>query len=249
MQLETTSRLEREREFHDRRFAQEVRQPQGKYYAAIKDGAIRFNDRLKALARDADVLEYGCGIDPMLFSVAPAARSGTGIDISQVAIDEATQRTRTAKRGHLRFLTMDAEKMIFEAASFDLVFGRGIIHHLDIERCLAEIARVLRPGGIALFWEPLGHNLLLNVYRRLTPSARTPDEHPLLRPDFEVARRHFADVAIDFFGLTTLLSVPVRDTRLGDAMLGALAALDRGLFRVPGMKWQAWYCLMEMEAR
>jgi SAM-dependent methyltransferase len=248
MKLEWTSRLQREREFHDRRFAHEVRHPQGKYYAAIKDGAIRFNHRLQELARDADVLEYGCGIDPMLFAVGPAARSGTGIDISQVAIDEATQRASTADLRHLRFLTMDAENMTFEAASFDLVFGRGIIHHLDIERCLTEIARVLRPGGIALFWEPLGHNLLLNAYRQWTPSARTPDEHPLLRPDFEVARRHFADVAIDFFGLTTVLSVPVRDTVVGDAMLGALAALDRGLFRIPGMKWQAWYCLMEMKA-
>jgi SAM-dependent methyltransferase len=136
--------------------------------------------------------------------------------------------------------------MTFADNSFDLVFGRGIIHHLDTDRSFAEIARVLRPHGTALFWEPLGHNLLLSLYRGMTPEARTPDEHPLLRADFDLAHRHFGDVALSFFGLTTILSVPFRDTRLGDAILGVASVVDRAMFRIPGMKWQAWYCLMEM---
>src|SRR3546814_4334755 len=45
-------------------------------------------------------------------------------------------------------------------------------------------SRVLRPGGRAVFIEPLGLNPAIELYRRFTPSARTPDEHPLLRRDF-----------------------------------------------------------------
>src|SRR3546814_1101008 len=79
---------------------------------------------------------------------------------------------------------MNAEAMTFPDDSFDLVFGSGIIHHLDIDRAFGEIARVLRPGGRAVFIEPLGLNPAIELYRRFTPSARTPDEHPLLRRDF-----------------------------------------------------------------
>ena len=42
---------------------------------------------------------------------------------------------------------------------------------------------MLRPGGRALFLEPLLDNPLLKVFRRLTPSARTDDERPLSASD------------------------------------------------------------------
>jgi SAM-dependent methyltransferase len=246
MDTSIDSRLARERDYHNQRFADETREAQGKYYAAVKDGAERFDSELHRLARSADILEYGCGNDPKLFSVAATSRSATGIDISDVAVAHAAERAEQAGLANTGFHTMNAEQMTFADNSFDLVFGRGIIHHLDTDRSFAEIARVLRPHGTALFWEPLGHNLLLSLYRVMTPEARTPDEHPLLRADFDLAHRHFGEVALSFFGLTTILSVPFRDTKLGDAILGVASVVDRAMFRIPGMKWQAWHCLMEM---
>jgi SAM-dependent methyltransferase len=246
MDTSIDSRLARERDYHNQRFADETREAQGKYYAAVKDGAERFDSELERLSRSADILEYGCGNDPKLFSVAATSGTATGIDISDVAVAHGAERAEKAGLTNVGFHTMNAEQMTFPDNSFDLVFGRGIIHHLDTDRSFAEIARVLRPRGTALFWEPLGHNLLLSLYRGMTPEARTPDEHPLLRGDFNLAHRHFGDVSLSFFGLTTILSVPFRDTRLGDAILGVASVVDRAMFRIPGMKWQAWYCLMEM---
>jgi len=246
MDTHIDSRIARERDYHNQRFSDETREAQGKYYAAVKDGAERFDAELNRLARSADILEYGCGGDPKLFSVASISRSATGIDISDIAVAQGGERAAEMGLANVQFYTMNAEQMTFPDNSFDLVFGRGIIHHLDTDRSFAEIARVLRPNGTALFWEPLGHNLLLNLYRGMTPEARTPDEHPLLRTDFYLAHRHFGQVSSSFYGLTTILSVPFRDTRLGDAILGVASVVDRAMFHIPGVKWQAWYCLMEM---
>lgn len=245
MSVETTMRIERERAYHNSRFSEEVRDAQGKYYASIKHGAARFDTRIRHLAQDADILEYGCGSAIQGLGLAKVARSLTGIDISDVAIADA--RAGALERGltNTRYETMDAEDMTFPDAAFDLVFGRGIIHHLDLERCFASVSRVLKPGGVALFWEPLGHNPVLNKYRDRTPEARTPDEHPLLKADFDLADRFFALSTLQFYGLTTIASVPIRDTPMGNAMLAITAKIDAALFLTP-VKWLAWYCLIEL---
>jgi len=237
-------RIAKERDFHNARFSEEVRDAQGKYYASIKHGSSLFSKRVLELARDADALEYGCGAAIQGMELAKVARTLTGIDISDVAIADATAAAEAKGLTNTNYLTMDAEDMTFPEASFDLVFGRGIVHHLDLERCFSSVSRVLRPGGTALFWEPLGHNPVLNRYRDKTPEARTPDEHPLLRSDFQLAERFFDIGNIRFFGLTTILSVPVRDTAFGDALLKVTSAVDDALFRSP-MRWLAWYTLIE----
>lgn len=243
------SRIDRERSFHNHRFSGETREAQDKYYSAIAHGAEEYLALVRRLAAGADVLEYGCAKGGNALALAPSCRTVTGIDISDVAIGQAREAAGRAGLGNARFFAMNAEAMSFEDAGFDLVFGSGIIHHLDVENAFGEIARVLRPGGQAVFWEPLGHNRLINWYRRRTPEARTPDEHPLLKPDFDAARRHFGRVDLRFFGLTTLAGVPFRDSPLHAAVHGAARALDRALLSVPGLAWQAWYAHIVLTAR
>jgi SAM-dependent methyltransferase len=242
------SHVDREREYHNKRFTEETRLHQGKYYAAIKHGAERFDARLNGLLRGADVLEYGCGDNSKTFDFADRCRTAVGIDISDVAVQHANTRAAHEGLTNLSFEAMNAEEMTFADARFDLVYGRGIIHHLDLRKSFSSIARVLRPTGTALFWEPLGHNVLINGYRKSTPDARTPDEHPLLKHDFDLAKEYFDEVKLSFYGLTTLATVPVRDTWLGDALLQVTAAIDSALFLVPGLKWQAWHCMMELRS-
>src|SRR3954466_2871621 len=46
----------------------------------------------------------------------------------------------------------DAERLPFDDASFDLVFGHAVLHHIpDLDAAFAEFARVLRPGGTVVF--------------------------------------------------------------------------------------------------
>lgn len=132
------------------------------------------------------ILDFGCGRGELSRDVLErGAGFVAGIDISSNYIQEALASAAAKGYGRERydFLVMDAHKLTFENDSFDIVAGHGILHHLDLPVCLEEIRRVLRPGGVALFIEPLSANPFLKLFRMLTPRARTVDEKPLTSRD------------------------------------------------------------------
>ncbi len=59
-----------------------------------------------------------------------------------------------AAAGKVRLSLGNAEQMPFRDGSFDAVYGSSILHHLNIDAALAEVHRVLRPGGRIVFAEP-----------------------------------------------------------------------------------------------
>jgi SAM-dependent methyltransferase len=197
----------------------------------------RFAELTARWAAGADVLDYGCHMGWFSERIASAGPASiTGIDISPEAIAEAR-----AARGHLgRFEVMDAMAMSLPDASFDLVVGRAILHHLDIDRAVAEIDRVLRPGGHALFMEPLGDNPSAKLYRALTPAARTSDERPLARGDIARADARFGSAEHAYAGL---LSVPlgmvssVVSKRPDNAVMRLADTMDRAAARTPLRHW------------
>lgn len=91
----------------------------------------------------------------------------------------------------ISFNIMDAHKLSFPDDHFDCIYGSGILHHLDFKTALAEIKRVLRPGGFFLFHEPLRSNPVSNLFRFFTPKARTPDEKPLGNPELKLLKELF----------------------------------------------------------
>ena len=122
------ARLRAERDFHNERFTEETRTSQAKYYWAIQDTKLDYDNAAKEFARGNNVLKYGCAKGDYTAVVAPIADQVTGIDISDVAINSAKSKGLV----NADFYTMDAEHLVFENDSFDLVFGSGILHHLDI---------------------------------------------------------------------------------------------------------------------
>ena len=62
-----------------------------------------------------------------------------------------------------------------------MVFGMLILHHLDLPRAAAEVHRVLKPGGRAIFTEPIRNSKLIGAIRGLIP-YRQPDVSPFERP-------------------------------------------------------------------
>jgi SAM-dependent methyltransferase len=240
-------RIERERQFHDARFAdgEDDRSAQMKYYVALKPCFDRFARRRGELAKGAVVLEYGCAHGGNAIALAASAKRVEGIDISKAAIDAGN--TEIARRGiaNVSLSVQNAEAMTFPDNTFDLVFGSGILHHLDYDKAMAELRRVLKPGGIVLFTEPLGHNPAIELYRKLTPKARTEDEHPLLRPDFAKFDKAFDRTDVRLYGLTSLGCVPFRGTPLLGPLRAIGCAIDEALLRIPGIRWWAWFALME----
>lgn len=244
--MKDAERIDRERAFHNERYEHEIRGRVSKFYQTIEDCRLDHAAAVREACRGKDVLEYGCGRGDKALELAPLCRSITGIDISDVATGNANAEADRRGFGNARFLPMNAEAMEFPDASFDLVFGTAIIHHLDLDRAYGEISRVLRPNGQAIFIEPLGHNVAINSFRDKTPALRTPDEHPLMRQDFDVARRYFPQVDIKFYGFTAIAAGFLHGTPLFRPALAVLKGIDRALFTVPPLRWQAWYTMIRL---
>jgi SAM-dependent methyltransferase len=243
----SNDRLQRERRFHDARFAggEDDRVAQMKYYVALKRCFDRYAKRRMALARDAVVLEYGCAQGYEAISLASLAKRVEGIDISKPAVDAGNAEIAARGIPNVRLSVQNAEATDFADGTFDLVFGSGILHHLDYDKAMAELRRVLKPGGRCCFTEPLGHNPAIELYRKHTPEARTPDEHPLLARDIRKFDQTFEDTDVRMFGLVSLVSALFRRSSLQASASGVGAAVDSVLLRIPGLKWWAWYALME----
>ena len=238
------ARLERERQRHDDHEHRAARSSIGHFYG-MSAGHQSYRERLLEVPRGATVLEYGCGRNAFARRLARGGADVTGIDLSPASVAWARDRIPNRLRRRLRYEVMNAEALDLPDDHFDVVVGSGILHHLDIERAYAEVARVLRPGGYALFVEPLGHNPLVNLFRRLTPKLRSEDEHPLTVADLRAARRWFADVRVDHHDLT-VLAVGVTGRRL-PRIEAQLRRLDRWLLaRLPPLRRWSWTVVLRL---
>ena len=171
-------------------------------HAVLRDSRAFYEQAIRSRSRGARVLEYGCGPSAFVSALVDDAGELVGIDISDVAVMQATERA--AREGRTaRYQVMDAESLDFPDGSFDLVCSAAVLHHLDLRKAFREISRTLRPDGHAIFMEPLGHNPLINWYRRATPDLRTPDEHPLLMCDLA---KTSANASYDSYSLLSQLS-------------------------------------------
>jgi SAM-dependent methyltransferase len=231
---------EKEREFHNKAFAEHTRRSTDAFYSVLLASRLFFEGQLVTHGAGKRVLEYGCGAGTYSFRLAREGATVTGIDISDVAIQQAADR---AKRENLEitYERMDAEQLEFPDSTFDLVCGVAILHHLDLDRAYSCLSRVLKPRGRAVFMEPLGHNPAINLYRRLTPHLRTEDEHPLRMQDIRKAEGYFDGVDSRFFTLHALLAVPFRRMGFFKRLVKGLDAADKALFAViPPARRYAW---------
>ncbi len=241
-------RKAREKHFHDERFGRGgPRGGTGAFYRITGESHGRHRALVYEGCAGKRVLEYGCGPGSQSFELARRGARVTGIDISPVAIEIA--RNEAMREGlDIDFRVMDAEATTFPDHSFDLIVGGAILHHLDLNRAYAELARLLAPGGRAVFIEPLGHNAIINLYRKATPEQRTPDEHPLLRTDLAHARQRFAHVGVWYYHLMSLAAAPFTKTPLFQPLLAMFSALDRALLKIPAIQPYAWIAVLEFSA-
>jgi SAM-dependent methyltransferase len=246
-QDQSDDRLLRERDFHNERFGAIEARTEDAFYFAARAAVAAYWQLVRQATAGKDVLEYGCSNGQSSIGLAASAKHITGIDISDVAIAQANAEAARKSITNVSFKVDNAEKMEFPPASFDVVFGSGILHHLNLEEALKEVRCVLRPSGRAIFFEPLGHNPAINSYRSRTPEARTVDEHPLLKSDFDIVRRHFSRCDLQFFGLSTLASIPFRTKAAGRVIRALGEHVDNLLLKFPGLKWQAWIVVMVLE--
>lgn len=102
------------------------------------------------------VLEIGFGLGSDLLSWAEGGAEVHGVDITEEHLRLATKNFALHGCG-TRLQLADAAHIPYPDDYFDIVYSNGVLHHTrDIEESLAEVRRVLKPGG----------RLLMSVYRR-----------------------------------------------------------------------------------
>jgi 2-polyprenyl-3-methyl-5-hydroxy-6-metoxy-1,4-benzoquinol methylase len=188
------------------------------------------------------LLSFGCGKGADALRYARMGYDCWGFDLSAAAIDVAS---RSASRYNLqsrcRFSVQPAEEPAYPSGFFDLVVGVDILHHVDVERAIPQVARVLRPGGVGVFREPLATprrdrlrdtRLVRWLIPKGTKSLRKKlnygprrGEHTLGEADFSLLRKHFGGFELHRWRLLALLSVIVENRRF-------LERCDWALFRM-----------------
>jgi ubiquinone/menaquinone biosynthesis C-methylase UbiE len=152
-----------------------------------------------------DMLDMGCGMGEESVYFAKLGAKVTGIDIAEVGI--ATLKRRAAHHNlAISALKMRADETTFPDNRFDLVHGLGILHHIGIAKGLAEVRRVLRPGGIGVFLEPMGNSPLIEVVKTWmlrramafggAVTHVTDHEENLKWKDIDAATRAFSEVRL-----------------------------------------------------
>lgn len=204
-EIELTDRQARERAFYDeyaRRTAPHrlsfkpvlgaERRPWNSYWFVA--GLVR-DARTTAPQR---LLDFGCG--PGFYSVmfAKLGYDVFGFDISPTNVETAQKLSEKYSLAQSTHFTIGvAEHLEYADEFFDLVVGIDILHHVDIPKAVREILRVLKPGGRAIFKEPVEAPVFdrlrnTRVGRWLVPKEVsfdrhvTADERKLARTDLEV---------------------------------------------------------------
>ena len=104
--------------------------------------------------KDIKILEIGCGTGAYTRIYADKLRNASilATDISEEMIRVA--RKSRAKRKNLKYEIKSAYRTGLKDSSVEVVCGFYILHHLNVKTVRKEIYRVLKPGGIAYFYEP-----------------------------------------------------------------------------------------------
>jgi ubiquinone/menaquinone biosynthesis C-methylase UbiE len=129
---------------------------------------IRWFRKKSGLPAGAAILEIGCGrgAGARIIHRAFRPRILHASDLDLQMLRKAEGYLPAEDRRPFRFLTADVLNLPYGNASFDAVFGFGVLHHVpDWQSALGEIARVLKPGG-TYFLEELYPGLYQNLLTR-----------------------------------------------------------------------------------
>ena len=178
-----------------------------RYAAPPADTAypLEFAYHLLGDVEGRSVVDFGCGSGANTALLTNRGAHVWAIDISQELLRLGRRRLAVSGRdGGATFVAASAHDLPFPDNSIDVVFGMAILHHLDLDLVSREVRRVLKPGGRAIFKEPVRNSAVIRFVRSLIP-YRAPDISPYERPltDAELERfaRGFTSRAVRAFAL------------------------------------------------
>ena len=211
-------------------------------------------DQIRPLAGKR-ILEVGVGGGSLAVWLALQGADVTGIDVSGGILEVAAKRASlsgVASQIHLEHCPI--EEFDRPDSSFDAVIGNNVVHHFERDLAMANLARLLRPEGRAVFCEPV---LFLPdiarraryssfVSRRFPPHTHTPDERSLNQSDLRIMERHFGAVTWEPFQVLCRIQ---NFKELSDPTWNRLEAIDRfTLAHVARARWLARMIVLTLDS-
>jgi SAM-dependent methyltransferase len=135
------------------------------FFRAVEEHRYRLEPHIREMAgfgetKGKRVLEIGCGLGTDGAQFAQAGANYVGMDLSAVGLAKRNLQQRELPAN---CLVSDAEALPFADGSFDIVYSHGVLHHTpNLPAAVAEVYRVLRPGGRAIVM--MYHRAALNYY-------------------------------------------------------------------------------------
>jgi ubiquinone/menaquinone biosynthesis C-methylase UbiE len=198
--------LQREQSFHDQ-WASTIDVDGirvADYFEACTAPENRFILKHLGDVRGKYLLDLGCGAGENSVYFAMLGANCVAADYSPGMVDVAL-RLAAANGVTVEGKVINAMAIDYPDDTFDIVYAANLLHHIpDPLLTIKEIHRVLKPGGQMCFWDPLRHNPVINVYRRIATEVRTEDETPLHINLVNDVRNLFSTTKFDTFWLATL---------------------------------------------
>lgn len=219
------------RDYYDRFAPGYERQRHHGYHRLIDELEL---DLVRRYGTGADVFEAGCGTGLLLREVAGFARRAVGLDLSRGMLTAAQARGLTVVQGSLTHVPLPD-------ASFDVVYSMKVLAHVPpISAALAELARLVRPGGHLLleFYNPRSLRYLGKRVGGPAPIAAGVTDHDVYtRYDtLEQARRYLPPgvelESVRGVRIFTPASIVFRVPGLG----ALFAAAERAACDLPGLR-------------
>ena len=237
----------REKDFHNKLHLSEEleRESQSKFYKALYGLYSDFLNILKNETKTKDVLDFGCGTGNFTKKVINFnPKKIVAVDISEEAIKKAKNNPGLNSK-NIEYRVENCEDLNLNSDSFDVAYGSGILHHLNLNRSLSELKRILKKNGKIIFIEPMATNPIINLYRKFTPNSRTSDEHPFKLSDIEFIKSSFANVEVKYYGFFTLVCFLFYKEPEKSNLFQILKKMDEKILNSRYFKFLAWSVLIK----
>ena len=141
----------REKKFHNKLHSSGSERSESVFYKALHNLYEDFFYFLKNKSQNKNVLDFGCGIGSYTERVLTFnPLKITAIDISEKAINIAKDK-KNNKEDKIDYRVENCENTKLNSNEYDLIYGAGILHHLNLNKSMEEINRLLKKNGTIIF--------------------------------------------------------------------------------------------------